>query len=434
MCQPSQPASPDYRGAAQETAAGNLDAARFATVANRPNEYTPLGSRTWRNTMDGGNPDQWTSQINLSPEGQSLFDQQLRISQNLGNTGEAGLNRVGDAMAQPFDTRSLPGRVDNVNAPGIRFESGYNQPIQFGLGDAGPLQRSMGATGEIQSGLDYSGAPVMPEASEGARNAVVQALMARQQPGMDQRREAEQNKLITQGHTRGGSAWNATQNDLARSENDARFAAELAGGSEQSRLFNMGLWARQQGVGEINNQGAFANAAQNQGFNQEAQRMGLFNAAQGQAFNQNLAGGQFANQAQQQGQNQAAQNFGLYNAAQGQAFNQGLSNAGLANTGRQNALQEQAFLRQLPLNELNALRSGSQVGMPSFQSYSQQQATPGANFLGAAQAQAGYDQNVYNQGVGQNNSMMSGLFGLGGSLLGGPMGGMAGSAIGGLFK
>ena len=39
------PPAPDYRGLAQETAAGDLESARYQTLANRPDEYGPLGSR-----------------------------------------------------------------------------------------------------------------------------------------------------------------------------------------------------------------------------------------------------------------------------------------------------------------------------------------------------------------------------------------------------
>lgn len=79
--------------------------------------------------------------------------------------------------------------------------------------------------------------------------------------------------------------------------------------------------------------------------------------------------------------------------------------------------------RNQPLNELSAIMTGSQVQNPSFVSTPQQQATPGANMLGAAQAQGQFDQanyanqmGLYNSQVGQNNSMMGGIFGLGGAL------------------
>lgn len=75
---------------------------------------------------------------------------------------------------------------------------------------------------------------------------------------------------------------------------------------------------------------------------------------------------------------------------------------------RQQALQEQNYYTTQPINLLNAVRSGSQVSNPTFG-----QTGPGANYAGAAAQQGQYDMNAYNQRVGQQNSMMGGLFGLG---------------------
>lgn len=75
-------------------------------------------------------------------------------------------------------------------------------------------------------------------------------------------------------------------------------------------------------------------------------------------------------------------------------------------------------LRNQPLNELNALRTGSQVTNPTFQQAPQQQTTAGPNMLGAAQAQYGAANDAYNSQVGQQNAMMSGLFGVGGQIAG----------------
>ena len=75
-------------------------------------------------------------------------------------------------------------------------------------------------------------------------------------------------------------------------------------------------------------------------------------------------------------------------------------------------------LRSQPLNELNALRTGSQVQNPQFNVVPQQQTVPGPNYLGAAQAQGGYDMNSYNARVAQQNAMTQGLFGLGAAGIG----------------
>lgn len=54
---------------------------------------------------------------------------------------------------------------------------------------------------------------------------------------------------------------------------------------------------------------------------------------------------------------------------QSRLFGMGQANADLANNQRSSEIQEQSYLRQLPLNEINALRTGNQVGTPQFQSF-----------------------------------------------------------------
>lgn len=106
----------------------------------------------------------------------------------------------------------------------------------------------------------------------------------------------------------------------------------------------------------------------------------------------------------------------------GQQENDMMIQAGLQgiNTGlgaRQQGIQEQTYLQDRPLNVVNALRTGSQVTMPNFTTVPQQATTTGANYLGAAQSQGQWDQNMYNQGIGSNNAMMSGLYNLGAAAL-----------------
>jgi hypothetical protein len=76
--------------------------------------------------------------------------------------------------------------------------------------------------------------------------------------------------------------------------------------------------------------------------------------------------------------------------AQDQFFKQAI-------TGNQATLQQRNFLRQLPLNELNALRTGSQVTNPTFNTPGQQGQTSGPDLLGATSQQ-------YQAQVGQVNA------------------------------
>ena len=96
---------------------------------------------------------------------------------------------------------------------------------------------------------------------------------------------------------------------------------------------------------------------------------------------------------------------------------------------RNRALSEQAYLRNLPLNELNALRTGTQVSMPQFPGYAQQATTGGPDMLGAAQGQYGAQVGAANAQNAAGAGMLGGLFSLGGTILGAP----SNSIIGGLF-
>jgi len=107
----SAPPAPDYSGAAKETAAGNLDAARTATAANRVNQYTPYGSLEYKiNPQEQwdiyGNPT-WSATQTLAPEQQKLLDIQNQTSLGLGSLAGKGLGYVENMLQKPFDTSQI---------------------------------------------------------------------------------------------------------------------------------------------------------------------------------------------------------------------------------------------------------------------------------------------------------------------------------------
>ena len=106
---PAQAPVPDYTGAAKETAAGNLDAARVATAANRVNQVTPYGSLNYAVTGQDpyGNPT-WTATTSLSPDQQQLYNYDVETSKGLGALQNQGLKYVGNMISNPFDTSKLP--------------------------------------------------------------------------------------------------------------------------------------------------------------------------------------------------------------------------------------------------------------------------------------------------------------------------------------
>lgn len=103
-----------------------------------------------------------------------------------------------------------------------------------------------------------------------------------------------------------------------------------------------------------------------------------------------------------------------FNRGKNDAYSQAaLQGIGLDNQARQQGFQEQSYLRGLPMNELNALRSGSQVSSPQFNQVPQNQ---GANYLAAAQLQGNDNMAGYNASSANQSNMMGGLFSLAGQM------------------
>ena len=181
---PSPPPAPDYTGAAQATAAGNLDAARAAAASNRVNQVTPYGNLNYAVTGSDpyGNPT-WTATTNLSDIGQQLLNNQNNASLGLGKTINAALGRTQDVMGQGF----------NPNLPQIGINAGQNYQ---------------------------------------------DAAMQRLQPQIAQSREALNTQLANSGIPVGSEAWRRAQVAQGQKENDL-----LAANTTQG--FNTGLAANQ---------------------------------------------------------------------------------------------------------------------------------------------------------------------------------------------
>lgn len=258
--QPTPPPAPDYAGAAAATASGNVDAARLATKANRVNQYTPYGSITYQNGVNG-DQDLWQSNIDLTPQGKQLLDYANNSALGLGALQGSALSRTQDTLGRPQD---------------------------------------FGSVGDIY-------------------NKSYETATARLDDRFGRQRQQLETQLTNQGLRPGMEGWTNAMKDFGYGENDA------------------------------------------------------YQQAQGQAI-----------------------------ATMPQSY------------------QLATALRNQPLNELNALRTGSQVQNPTFTPVPQQQTTTGPNLLGAAQAQGQYDQGLYNAQVGQNNAMTGGLFSLGAAYLGAP--------------
>lgn len=130
------------------------------------------------------------------------------------------------------------------------------------------------------------------------------------------------------------------------------------------------------------------------GAGQEASRMyGMDSATRGQQFNERSAGGQFANSA----------------AAQALQQQMGVNNN--QNTLRQQQIAEQMQKRGFSLNEINAILTGQQVGMPNMPSFNTAQRSEGVQSLSAAQMTGQAALDSFNAEQQATQGMMSGIAG-----------------------
>jgi hypothetical protein len=246
MGKKSSPAVPDYQAAAQAQGQANLEATRAGSKLSNPNYITPYGNRTVTygngppvfddaaynaalqsyqqnlqryNQPRGNNPkgansrgptpiapnredyfsatgdqDVPTVTETLSPEAQKLYDQQLRISGNLGNLSEQNLGRLDEIYSQPFD---------------------------------------------FQSASD-------------ARNSAEEALIGRLNPYLERDLEGKRTALLQAGIQPGTEAWQREMDDYNRGSNDARLAAITQAGGEQDRQVALAAFLRNLPLNEVN--------------------------------------------------------------------------------------------------------------------------------------------------------------------------------------
>lgn len=263
----------------------------------------------------------------------------------------------------------IPGKSQGMPSP----QSAYQTQTPTG-GGAGDRFYSPNEGGQIQTGV----AGADPAARQHAEDMAYQSATSRLDPQFQQAQAAQETQLRNQGLVPGSEAYDSAMRNFNVGKNDAY-------GQAQANAVTQGLTNQQAQFGMGLAGGQFANTAQAQGYGQNLSQQQAYNAAQAQANSQNASAAGFNNQVGQQ------------------QFNQGLANANLGNQATQQQIQQQAYLRSLPLNELNALRSGAQVQNPQFQQY--QGANVGqAPIFNAAQAQGQWDQGIFNANQSSANA------------------------------
>jgi hypothetical protein len=365
------PPPPDYAAAAREKAAGDLKAAEAATQANRANQVNPYGSLTWSQTTGPDGKPVWTQTTSLNETGQKLLDADNKSKLGLAGLQEQAVSRVKSAQDAGWNDTNLnkagtaldPSKAGALNADGSAFKFSVGGTGGSNVGDRTSYYDAskVGPTGQVYD----------PNSDT---NDATQRILSRLNPQLDRRRAATESQLANQGITRGSEAWKNAMSDMGQQENDAYTQAGLQGitlgQSQQAQTYgqqmgNRSALTNDQKLLADQQMGVRAQDIQQAGINTQAAT-----AASQMALQSQITGQQMGLAAQQQGFNQNQQ-------AQNTAFNQ---NNALRATG----LQEQNYFANRDINQLNAIRSGSQVNNPTFGSYAQQQTTQGADALTAA--------------------------------------------------
>jgi hypothetical protein len=396
--EPSAPEPPDPAKTAAAQTQSNAETARMNAQLNRVNQTTPWGSLTYsQNTT----PDTF-DQAGFDAAMKGYQDAQNRPSQPTGQMVESGeLPHYWETAPSPSAGMAAPNRAD-FTKPGnsdtwnstitlspeqqklLDSSNRISQslanvgegqlgtvgqmlgkPLRF---DGAPGQVSNVSYGNIQNDIDMSKVPGLiggdrlADGLSTQRDSLYNQQKAFLDPQWQQDQHDLENKLVQQGVMQNSDAWNRAIGNQQRNKefsyNNARMSAITGGGAEQSRLFGLGLAANQNAYGQALNNGQFHNGAQTQG------------------------------------------------------FGQAVTNANLQNQARTQSINEIMALRQNPLNELNALRTGSQVTSPQFSSVPQTNVAP-TDVAGPINSALNAQLAGYNAQVAQNNGVTGGLFSLG---------------------
>ena len=367
----------DYTAAAKQQGADNRATAIDEWRLNNANQKTPWGTKTLTKTGPGDLDYEITTA--LDPKDQAKLDMQRDLETGYLGMGGASLGRVQEALGKSFDTSGLPALSGGPGAgPGMSRANMAGIPgVSQGGAEMGPLTRSI-------IGMD-------PNTRGKVEEAMYDRFSSRFEPTARAQTEALDAKIANMVGVTTSAGAKAMQNQLLTSQGDQRRQAISEaiekGGAEETRMQDL-----------ARNAGTF------------------MNSAEGQRFQEQLANKEQANAAQNQSLQQMLSVLGFNNQGAQQEYGNALAGSQAGNAARAQGMQEQMNLRQMPINELMAMISGTQVNSPQFQAATptQIQATP---WMQAAQNTGAQNKDITASKNAGMNSMMSGVGALGGAAM-----------------
>jgi hypothetical protein len=192
--------APDYKGAAEATAASDREALRDQTYANRPEQDTPFGSESWESYQDvdpasGEAVTRWRQTTTLNDDAQRALDAELGLKGDRMELGQGMMDRAEAEFGEEMDWSALP---------------------EVGRGS---------------------------EARDRAETAIYDRTASRLDPQWQQREEQTAAKLVAQGLRPGDPAYDQAMDNMSRQKTDAyqqaNYGAIMGGGQEADRQYNL---------------------------------------------------------------------------------------------------------------------------------------------------------------------------------------------------
>ena len=254
------PPAPDYAGAAQATAAGNLETAKYTTAANRINQYTPYGNLVYSQTPSAGF-DQ-TGYDNAMKAYQAAMQNYNASGNNNSNLGFMNSMMGKGGTSAPV----APNYNDYINKSGDTTWTATqtltpaqqkilekNQSLNTGLLDTAQTGLNYAQNVLNKPGVDTS---KLPSYGIDPGQSYSDAIMARLAPQISQENQSSDTRLANQGIAQGTEAYQNAKRQLAMNQNDRQLAA-ITGGmgvglNANQQAFNQQAYNQMQPINVIN--------------------------------------------------------------------------------------------------------------------------------------------------------------------------------------
>ena len=369
----SPPPAPDPTVTAQAQAAANQETARTQAALNRVDQYSPYGNITYAQP-DPENPDHYTMTTTLSPEQQKLYDATTAGQGIYSDAALSQLRNVQGILSQPFQSNAP---TITGNAMDAALQAYYRAADQGDFRTSAP-EVTGGAIDDAQHALRSAQAAASQPVNtdyNAIRQQAIDAANSRLDPEFKMQEESLRSRLLNSGITEGSEAWDNAYRQYNNAVNDSRQQTILNAENLAGQAITQTGQLRQIPISEAGQIGQMASNISGMSGQQQDQQYQRWAAPY-------QSGAQIGNM---------AGNIGNLNNTQ---------------------LQQALALRNQPLNEAQALLTGSQVGVPTLQAVPQAQVAP-TDVMGAyAQNQAGQQAN-YQARAQQAAAANSGMYGLG---------------------